>query len=149
LSPDRLRLAERLLQEAVYHSRSRQTAGVGLGGVSPGEPAGPGRCGLGGAPDGPLELTGRGEELLRLLFPQPIAPSRQAQIGDVLADWVGQSDALDRRRNHFLRDFRVAHGFDRRAYTAEEAREFESGLAGINAEMDARLSAAAQALLRS
>jgi len=65
----------------------------------------------------------------------------------VLAEWVRRQDALDRRRNHFLKDFRHAHGFDRTRYTAEQRAEFESGLERINAEENEKRAQAAEELL--
>jgi hypothetical protein len=76
-------------------------------------------------------------------------PEDQAmlRIQAVLADWVRRQDALDRKRNHFLKDFRHAHGFDRTRYTAEQRAEFESGIEHINAEENERRELAAQELL--
>ena len=43
-------------------------------------------------------------------------------------------DALDRKRNHFLKAFRGKHGFDRTRYDAERLSEYERGLARVNDE---------------
>ena len=57
--------------------------------------------------------------------------------------WIVAQDALDRDRNHYLKAFRHAHGFDRRAWDNERLTEYEAGLAAIaRREDDARLSAA-------
>ena len=66
-----------------------------------------------------------------------------------LAAWVGQQDGLDRARNHYLRDFRARHGADRRAWSAEVAREYEQGIAALNEREDARLREHARRLLGS
>jgi len=144
-----LQSAENLLQEAVYQARARQAAGVGLGGRNLGEPAPPGGCGMGEGPEEELELSHRGAEILRKLWPRPLAPVAAGRIRDVLQEWVERQDALDRKRNHYLRDFRQAHGFDRRAYGAEVARDFEAGLERINEEAAERLLRAAHELLRA
>ena len=142
----RVTLAESLLQEAVYCARARQAAGAPL--VSDIE-SGPGGCGLGQpVREHGLELTERGEELLTELFPDPLGPTHLARLRDIVQDWVASSDALDRKRNHFLRDFRSLHGFDRRAYATEVAREFEEGLERVNDEANQRLRVAAEELLR-
>lgn len=136
----RLELAEKLLQEAVYRARAR--SGGELGGAR-------GGCGLGPPPEARgLELTEHGRELFGTLFPAPPSPTRLARIAELVQGWVGEADALDRERNHFLRAFRTRHGFDRRAYSPAEAREFEAGLARVNAQANERLRAAASALLQ-
>ena len=146
MNEQRVILAESLLQEAVYCSRARQAAGAPLAGDI--ESSG-GGCGLGtpGREHG-LELTERGEELLQELFPESLGPTHLARLREIVQDWVASSEALDRKRNHFLRDFRTLHGFDRRAYATEIAREFEEGLARVNDEANQRLRVAAEELLR-
>jgi len=135
----RLELVEKLLQEAVYRARARSGGELG-------EPKG--GCGLGPAPEArELELTEHGRELFGTLYPVPPSATRLAHIAELVGKWVGEADALDRERNHFLRAFRTTHGFDRRAYSPAEAREFEAGLARVNAEARARLQAAARALV--
>ena len=135
----RLELAEKLLAEAVY--RARATSGGELG-----EPKG--GCGLGPPPEArELALTEHGRELFDTLYPVAPSPTRLARIAELVGNWVGEADALDRKRNHFLRAFRTAHGFDRRAYSPAETREFEAGLARVNAEASERLRAVARALV--
>ena len=147
MSDERTQLAEKLLQEAVYKARGRQAAGVGLSGGRLDAPSEPGGCGLGEKPSSGLELTPEGEELVRELFGPGLAPTQSARLRDVLTSWVARQDALDRKRNHFLRDFRRAHGFDRRAYSAEEAQAFEDGLARINADVEEQRRVTAAKLL--
>jgi len=155
MTEERIRLAESLLQEAVYQSRARQAAGVGLSGGRPDGPSvsrnphGPPRagCGLGADAAVDLELTERGEELFQELWPRATAPTELVHIREALSAWIECQDALDRKRNHYLRDFRQTHGFDRRSYTKEQANKFEAGLAAINTEVSQRLGAYARKLL--
>lgn len=140
---ERLRLAEHFLQEAVYRSRERQAAGVELArGAQPGA----GNCGLGERAALDLELSARGRELAARLWPAGLAGPQLEHVRSTLAAWVARQDALDRRRNHFLRDFRQQHGFDRTRYTPEELHAFEGGLAQVNAEEDAHRREAAASL---
>lgn len=142
----RIQLAEGLLQEAVYQSRARQAAGIAL--VQPtvqGEVA-PGGCGL-GSEAAPFELSERGEELRQELWPRETPPTEAERIRGVLDCWVELQDAFDRKRNHFLRDFRKEHGFDRRDYSKATAEEFDAGLARINAEVEQRRRELALGLL--
>jgi len=146
---DKLQAARNLLQEAVYQARARQAAGVGLSGHHLDQPAPVGGCGMGHAPEEALELSERGADILRRVWPSPLGPVAVERLRSMLQDWVQRQDALDRKRNHFLRDFRQSHGFDRRAYSDEEATAFENGLERINAEADDRLAQAAHELLRA
>lgn len=146
MTDDRHRLAANLLQEAVYQSRARQANQVAFSEQALDRPPGAG-CGLGDETAVDLDLTPRGERLLHELWPGPLAPSDLERIRTVMRDWVESQDALDRKRNHFLRDFRQANGFDRRAYSAEQARAFEEGLEHINTEVEERMRRAAEALL--
>ena len=61
--------------------------------------------------------------------------------------WIEAQDALDRKRNHFLKAFRHEHGFDRTKYTAAETDELDAGLARINDEENRECRSAAQAML--
>ena len=131
------------LSEAVYRSRERQAA------IAPGaEPRGPadgGRCGLGEKAAVDLNLSARGRQLFERLWPGGLEPSQLERVQTALAAWIRRQDALDRTRNHFLRDFRAAHGFDRSAYTAEQQSAYRRGLDDINArENDERRSFAAR-----
>ncbi len=144
MTETRLQLAQNLLQEAVYQSRAQQAIGAALGSAGK-DPAG--QCGLGVGPGKVLDLSERGEELFGQLWPRETPPTELERIHCVLQDWVAQQDAFDRKRNHFLRDFRSQNGFDRRTYTMDQAAEFDAGLARINAEVNLRLGEAAEKLL--
>ncbi len=144
-----LQAAENLLQEAVYQARARQAAGIGLSGHQLDQPAPVGGCGIGGAPEHDLELSERGSEILRTVWPNPLGPVAVERVRAALQGWVERQDSMDRKRNHFLRDFRQSHGFDRRSYSDETAQAFETGLERINAEAMERLKQTAQELLRA
>lgn len=122
-----LDLAEEFLREAVYRSRERQ---------SPVRDPG---CGLGEKMTAAPDLSPRAREIQGLLSLK--------NVQAVTSDWIGRQDALDRKRNHFLKDFRGRHGFDRRLYAPEVLAEFEAGLARINREEDSERRAAAERLL--
>lgn len=136
-------LAERFLQEAVYRSRALQAAETA---VMSGEPNAAG-CGLGARAAITLDLSDRGRELFAELFPAELTEERVSRIRDVMREWIRGQDVFDRRRNHFLKDFRQRHGFDRRTYSSELADAYGAGLAEINAEVSAALRAAAERLL--
>jgi len=144
-SSNRLQLAESLLQEAVYQARSKQAAGIALGAAGS-DPAS-GGCGLGAEPSRELELSERGQEIFHELWPRETPPTELDRIRGSMQEWVELQDAFDRKRNHYLRDFRKQNGFDRRSYTMDQAREFDDGLARINAELNLRLHEAAAKLL--
>jgi hypothetical protein len=137
---ERLLLAETFLQEAAYRSRETGAASAALG-----ESAAAG-CGLGAKPALALDLSRRAEELFARLWPAELAGEDLARIRAVMTDWIARQDALDRRRNHFLKEFRQRHGFDRNAYGAEQLRDFDAGLARINAEESQSRRAAARSL---
>ena len=143
-STARLEQAELFLQEAVYRSRERQAAGVELRrGASPAA----GNCGLGEKAALELDLSARGRELAAVLWPAGLEGEALARVRTELAAWVVAQDALDRKRNHFLRDFRQANGFDRTRYSTEQLSAFESGLARINGDEDRLRADAAASLL--
>ena len=144
---ERLKLAEALLQEAVYRSRTAQADPLGAEGS--GEDAASANCGLGRKAAVVLDLSPRGEELLAELWPDPPADAAMGDLRAVVADWVRRQDALDRKRNHFLKDFRHRHGLDRGAYDDEQAAAYRAGLDAINAEADEARRAAAESLLDS
>lgn len=137
---DRIALAESFLQEAVYRSRGDQAGATLLS-------AGSASCGLGEKPSVVLDLSPRAEEIYEELFGDQ-ATSLES-LGAVMAAWVKKQDALDRKRNHFLKDFRNAHGFDRQSYSAEQLELFESGLDTVNGEVADARRAAAEDLLRA
>ena len=140
-SEERLALARSFLQEAVYRSRGDQ-AGAALFSA---DPAGGEGCGLGEGPSIALDLTPRAEVLFRDLgVPEGtvLEPVREC-----MAAWVQRQDALDRKRNHFLKAFRGKHGADRRSYSDEERRTFEEGLEAVNALVTEAQQDAAKRLL--
>jgi hypothetical protein len=140
-SAARVELAESFLAEAVFRSRERQAVGVEL--RRSGSP-GAGNCGLGEKAALELDLSARGRELARKLWPAGLAGERLESLKAAVAEWIVEQDALDRKRNHFIRDFRLKHGFDRTAYGAEQSRTFEEGLARVNAEETGRRREVAQ-----
>lgn len=137
---ERLALAEAFLQEAVYRSRGDQAGATLLA-------AGSASCGLGEKPAVSLDLTPRAEGLYARLFGE--GPADVGALRATMAAWVKRQDALDRRRNHFLRDFRAAHGPRRSDYDPDTLAAFEDGLERINAEALAGRRAAAEELLRA
>ena len=147
--------AQAFLQEAVYRSRARQAAGTALAALAePRQSVDPapeardaGNCGLGVKAAVELDLSDRGAELLAELWPDGLAPEALPRVREVMRAWIQRQDALDRKRNHFLRDFRGSHGADRSAYAPETLTAYEQGLDAVNAEVSAGLEAAAQALL--
>lgn len=136
----RVQLAAALLQEAVYRSRESQAAMGGL--ALPG-----GNCGLGHKAAVDLDLSPRGRELFAQLWPQGVAHEAMQALSECMAGWVRAQDGLDRKRNHFLKDFRHEHGFDRTRYTPDQRAAFESGLERINSEESAKRELAAAELL--
>ncbi|QDV05178.1 hypothetical protein Poly30_06740 [Planctomycetes bacterium Poly30] len=140
MDADPIALAESFLQEAVYRSRGDQAGATLLS-------AGSASCGLGEKPSVVLDLSPRAEELYAKLFGDRAV--ELDSLKDVMAAWVKRQDALDRKRNHFLKDFRNAHGFDRNGYSEEQLELFESGLDAINGEITEARHAAAEALLRA
>lgn len=141
---DSLELAEAFLQEAVFRSRAVQAAGTALAQLGSDKQR---QCGLGAQAAVELDLTPRALELAQQLWPGGLDAGRIATLRRVMAAWIERQDALDRERNHFLKAFRHKHGFDRRAYSAEQLAEYENGLAAINAQADAERRAAAVEVL--
>jgi len=138
--------ARAFLEEAVYRSRARQAASTALAPLAGSSDAR--RCGLGEKAALELDLGPRGAELFLELWPAGLPDDAALErVRAAMAAWIARQDALDRKRNHFLRDFRGAHGYDRAAYGPAEARAFEEGLAAVNAEVEAGLAAAASLLL--
>ncbi|MEM7308678.1 MAG: hypothetical protein AAF682_18490 [Planctomycetota bacterium] len=145
MTEERLSLAQAFLQEAVYRSRARQAAGTSL--FAGGSAGDAGQCGLGEKAAVELDLSERGQELFDSLWPSGLDDAARAGLHEAMRRWVTRQDALDRKRNHFLRDFRQTHGFDRGAYSADETKDFEAGLAAVNTEVASELEAAARTLL--
>jgi len=150
---ERLALAAAFLQEAVYRSRGDQagaalmTAGRSASDAAPlgAGPSGAGPCGLGEKPSVVLDLSPRAEELFGVLF--GTGRVNLDAIHACMGEWVKRQDGLDRKRNHFLKDFRGAHGMDRRTYSEAVGAEYESGLDAVNAKVAAERDAAATRLL--
>ena len=140
MSAARHDLARSFLMEAVYRSRNSQ----GLGSVF----AGKTNCGLGEGPVTNLDLTERAQALFDELWTEPLTQAHLDEIRAKTRAWIERSDALDRDRNHFLRDFRQANGFDRTVYTEEQTTAYESGLEKVNSGADEARGEAAKSLLR-
>jgi len=140
--PATLALTSAFLQEAVFASRGASH------GFSPRSLDGASGCGLGLRPTLPDDFSPKQAELLTRLG-ESLGPAAALPF-DVLrehaAAWVRAQDALDRQRNHFLKDFRNALGFDRTSWSAEVQSAFRTGLDEINADNRARLEAAAAEL---
>ena len=124
------------LQEAVYRSRTQQAA---IAAVAP--DAG---CGLGARPAVVLSSTPAGGSCSTPSGRRAWNEAALARVREALRAWVRAQDALDRRRDHFLKAFRQEHGFDRRAYAPDVLAAYESGLEAINAEALAAQRAAAR-----
>ncbi len=140
-SPSRTQAALDFLQEAVYRSRESQAAQAGLG-------LSAGSCGLGQKAAVELELTSRGRDLCTELWPRGLDEGAWQQVREIMAEWIRLQDGLDRKRNHFLKDFRQQHGFDRTRYSPEQLSRFEAGLERINGEVAERRQRAAESLLQ-
>ena len=114
---ERLELAEQFLQEAVYRSRGAQ-AGAGL--FASGDPD-RGDCGLGERAAVVLDLSPRAEEVFGLLWPEGLTEAELDEIREKMTSWIELQDALDRKRNHFLKAFRNEHGFERSSFCGASA----------------------------
>jgi hypothetical protein len=141
-SDERIALAQSFLQEAVYRSRALQSA---AGALAPSDA--PGRCGLGEKAAFVLDVTPEGAALFARIWPTEPPADTVERIRGRMNAWVVEQDALDRRRNHFLKAFRQKHGFDRTAYTPTVVAEFDEGLSRINATEDEARRAAGLELL--
>ena len=146
---DAQELAAAFLREAVFRSRARQAAGTALAGLALAEDVArdAGNCGLGHKAAVELDLSERGQELYGELWPAGLDPEAQARVHAAMRAWIQRQDALDRKRNHFLRDFRGSHGYDRNAYGPDTLAAFEAGLEAVNAEIADGLREAARTLL--
>jgi hypothetical protein len=140
-----LELAEDFLREAVYRSRAAQAAAGAFPTSSP--PPASGRCGLGERAVVVLDLSDKGRELFEGIWTEEPTEGEFERLRDCLREWIVDQDALDRRRNHFLKAFRARHGFDRTRYSTEQLAEYEAGLTRINSEEDEARRAAARAML--
>ena len=140
---DRIALGEAFLREAVYRAREQQSAVAAIRAPATSNP----NCGLGERAEAVLDLSARARELLEALHPGELGEARLRVVHEAMTEWTERQDALDRKRNHFLKDFRGRNGFDRTSYSAAVLAEFEGGLARINAEEDAERRAAAARLV--
>jgi hypothetical protein len=128
----RLQTAEHFLQEAVFRSRGAQ-AGAALLAPDARLPDG-GQCGLGVRAAVVLDLSPKAEQLFAELWPSGCPEAQLTHLREVMAAWVRQQDSLDRKRNHFLKDFRGRHGFERKTYDEATAAAYRAGIDGVNAE---------------
>jgi hypothetical protein len=144
-SEERLVLAQAFLREAVYRSRATQAAS----GVFAAKPDAQGQCGLGEKAALVRELTEEGANLFKRLWPDGMSDAAVEQVRARMNAWVVEQDALDRKRNHFIKAFRQKHGFDRVRWSREQSEEFDFGLATINAGEDDARRRAASALVQS
>ncbi len=119
-------LADAFLREAVYRSRASQAA---VGSLLPPKSSATGNCGLGEKASVVLDLGDRGRELFLELWREELEPAALDRVRNMMRDWIERQDALDRKRNHFLKDFRGKHGFDRTTYDAELTSQYDAGLA--------------------
>ena len=140
----RVDLARGLLREAVFQSRAKQAAGASLLRKDVG--AGARNCGLGDHAAVVLELSENGRKFAEQLWPVALSEAAAVRVQALLTAWIEKQDAIDRERNHFLRDFRKANGFDRAHYTPLQIAAFEGGLERINVEENLRSSEAAREL---
>ena len=146
-SPERIEFALGVLREAVFQSRARQAANTSLLRSADATRGGT-NCGLGAHALIETQLSQAGREHASRLWPVPLQDASAARAAECIAAWVERQDALDRQRNHFLRDFRRANGFDRAVYSAEQLAVFEAGLARVNDEEERQRSAAGELLAR-
>lgn len=138
-----LSLAEEFLREAVYRSRERQSALAAVRASAIRNP----NCGLGEQAAVVLDLSPRAREIYERLFPVGVREKALENVDEVMSDWIERQDALDRTRNHFLKDFRGRHGLDRKLYSPAILAEFETGLDRINREEDSERRSAAERLV--
>ena len=139
MSAARQDLACAFLTEAIYRSRNSQ----GLSSVF----AGKSNCGLGEGPVTNLDLSPKAQDLFDKLWPNTPDESLLDTIRATTRAWIERCDALDRDRNHFLRDFRKTNGFDRSAYTPDQLAAYDAGLEDVNANASTALTEAAANLL--
>lgn len=139
----RVELAEEFLRQAVYRSRSAQAFTTTIEKGRATQQQG-GNCGLGQRAAVVLDLDERGRELFERLWTDS---ADLEHVHAVMKRWIERQDALDRKRNHFLKDFRREHGADRTRYTPDETAAFEAGLARVNDEENRLRRVAADELL--
>ena len=148
-NPDpRLEAAHRLLMEAVYASRGGKAGAV----LATSGDADAGNCGLGVGPNLDVTVLGVGaddaaQRSAAALWPDGLDAARTEAARAAIRAWVKRQDGLDRKRNHFIKDFRGEHGFDRTAYAPDVLAAYEDGVEAVNRENRAGLEEAARALL--
>lgn len=132
----------KFLQESVFAAREAQHSEM---------TAGAGGCGLGARPVIPETFTAKQAAIMEeMMAAASVAPERLVEVAQQSAErWIKIQDGLDRKRNHFLKDFRQGHGFDRRAYPPEIDAQFQSGIDEINQENRERLDREAEAFLQA
>lgn len=135
-APGRQDMAAELLHEAVIASRGESSPFAGAA-----------SCGLGDGPELDFQLTDKARALIEQLWPAGLGASQVGALRDAMERWVERQDGLDRKRNHFMKDFRNTHGYDRSTYGDEQRAEWESGLEAIYGDATARREADAQELL--
>jgi len=131
-------LARSFLQESVFASRQASHS------FSPRALDGATGCGLGLRPAIPDDFNDKQAELLEKLLAAANVGTEGAPfsaIRDQATEWIKLQDALDRKRNHFLRDFRTQHGAERKSYSSEVEAAFKGGLQAVNDENNALLEA--------
>lgn len=134
-------LAREFLTQILYKSREA------LHQRGPFTVSGGGSCGLGENPPSPEALGPERGRFLAGLFPPDGPDDGGRTLSPLLQNWLKDSDALDRDRNHFLKRFRQAHGLDRRRYDAATEKAFAEGLERLKARQDALLGSYARKLL--
>ena len=142
---DALVAAASFLQEAVYASRElthRAPLAAAEGG-----------CGLGERPEIPERWSPAqaraASQLAQALGGVSLGAAQATALEEAAGRWVRIQDGLDRKRNHFLKAFRMQHGADRKQYRPDVAQELADGLDEINGENRHRLALAAEHLLAS
>lgn len=144
MDASRIELAEAFLREAVYRSRAKQGL---ISALSPESGDAPGACGLGQSAAVELGLDEKGATLFAKLFGDTLAPAALEHVRGTMTEWIERQDALDRKRNHFMKAFRHEHGFDRAAYSEAQRGEYEAGLDRINDQVNSELREAAGRLI--
>jgi len=129
----RIERAQAFLQEGVFRSRASQALTSALRQPAA---AGLGNCGLGEKAAVELDLSARGRELFDELWADPAQTCDLVRMRALMAGWIKKQDALDRKLNHFLKEFRQRHGFDRTRYDAQATASYDAGLAELHREQD-------------
>jgi hypothetical protein len=135
--------AEELVRASIYRTTATHPARTVL---ASGATSASGNCGLGERAAVVLDLSPRGREIFDRLFPGA-GEAVCARVHACTREWVEAQDAIDRKRNHFLKAFRGAHGDDRTRYSTVQLAELDVGLArGAHEEIRERRAAAERLL---